>query len=158
MHIGQHAPDFTLYNTANEEITLKELIEKSNVVLLFFPLAFSGICTNELCSIRNDMHKYEQLNAIILGISVDSMFALHKFKEEQQLQFELLSDFNRDVARRYHVLCEDFPLFNMKNVSKRAAFVIDKKGTIQHMEILDDPEKIPNFHAIEEALHKCHSD
>ncbi|CAF0954370.1 unnamed protein product [Adineta ricciae] len=158
LHIGNHAPDFTLYNTANEEMTLKGFIESSNVVLLFFPLAFSGICTNELCSIRDDMHKYEQLNAIILGISVDSMFALNKFKEEQQLQFELLSDFNRDVARQYHVLHEDFPLFNMKNVTKRAAFVIDRKGTIRHMEILDDPGKIPDFHAIEEALHTCHHD
>lgn len=158
LHVGNHAPDFTLYNTANEEITLKNLIEKSNAVLLFFPLAFSEVCTNELCSIGNDIHKYEQLNAIILGISVDSMFALNKFKEEHQLRFELLSDFNRHVARQYHVLYEDFPLFNMKNVTKRAAFVIDKKGTIQHVEILDDPGKVPNFHAIEEALHKCHND
>ncbi|UJR09360.1 hypothetical protein I4U23_013604 [Adineta vaga] len=155
LHIGDQAPDFSLYNTANEQIALHDLIEKSNIVLLFFPLAFSDVCTNELCSIRDNMNRYEQLNATILGISVDSMFALNKFKEEHKLQFELLSDFNKDVARQYHVLYKDFPLFNMKDVTKRAAFVIDRKGLIQHVEILDEPGNIPNFHAIEETLDKC---
>ncbi|CAF1315833.1 unnamed protein product [Adineta steineri] len=101
------------------------------------------------------MNKYNELNAHIIGISVDSMFALNKFKEEKQLQFDLLSDFNKDVARKFHVLYEEFPLFNMKGVTKRAAFVIDRKGIIQHIDILDDPGKIPDFHAIEHALNKC---
>jgi len=101
------------------------------------------------------MNKYNQLNALIIGISVDSMFALKKFKEEKQFQFDLLSDFNKDVARQFHVLYEEFPLFNMKGVTKRAAFVIDRKGIIQYIEILNDPGNIPDFEAIQEALNKC---
>ncbi|CAF3685480.1 unnamed protein product [Adineta steineri] len=155
LHVGDHAPDFNLYNTAHAQISLNDLIHKSNVVILFFPLAFTDVCTNELCSIRDNINKYNQLNAHIIGISVDSMFALNKFKEEKQLQFDLLSDFNKDVARKFHVLYEEFPLFNMKGVTKRAAFVIDRKGIIQHIDILDDPGKIPDFHAIEHALNKC---
>ncbi|CAF4102000.1 unnamed protein product, partial [Adineta steineri] len=101
LHVGDHAPDFNLYNTAHEQISLNDLIHKSNVVILFFPLAFTDVCTNELCSIRDNMNKYNELNAHIIGISVDSMFALNKFKEEKQLQFDLLSDFNKDVARKF---------------------------------------------------------
>jgi peroxiredoxin len=104
------------------------------------------------------MNKYNQLNAIVLGISVDSMFALKKFKEEQQFEFDLLSDFNKDVARKYQVLYEDFPLFQMKGVTKRAAFVINQKGIIQHMDILNDPGKLPDFRIIEETLNKCNQE
>jgi peroxiredoxin len=154
LQIGDRAPEFTLYNTANEEVSLNDLISNSNVVLLFFPLAFTDVCTNELCSIRDNMAKYKQLNATVIGISVDSMFALKKFQEEQQLEFDLLSDFNKDTARKYHVLYEEFPLFHMKGVTKRAAFVINQKGLIQHIDILDDPGKLPNFQNIEAALNK----
>ena len=155
LEIGDKAPDFTLYNTNNEQVTLNDLIKQSNVVLLFFPLAFTDVCTNELCTIRDNMNKYSQLNAIISGISVDSMFALKKFQEDKQLQFDLLSDFNKDTARKYNVLYEEFPLFNMKGVTKRAAFVIDRKGIIQHIDILSDPGNIPDFGIIQEVLNKC---
>ncbi|CAF1580383.1 unnamed protein product [Rotaria magnacalcarata] len=101
------------------------------------------------------MDKYNQLNARVIGISVDSMFALNKFKEEKQLQFDLLSDFNKDVARNFGVLYDEFPLFNMKGVTKRAAFVLDQKETIRYMEILDDPGKMPDFEAIEQILNTC---
>lgn len=101
------------------------------------------------------MNRYTQLNAIVLGISVDSMFALKKFQEEQELTFDLLSDFNKDTARQYRVLYEEFPAFNMKGVSKRAAFVIDQNGLIQHIDILDDPGKLPDFEKIEQALNQC---
>ena len=152
LQIGDRAPDFTLYNTTHEEISLNDLITKSNVVLLFFPLAFTGVCTSELCSVRDNMNRYTQLNAIVLGISVDSMFALKKFQEEQDLTFDLLSDFNKDTARNYGVLYEEFPLFDMKGVSKRAAFVIDQNGLIQHIDISDDPGKLPDFQKIEHVL------
>ena len=105
---------------------------------------------------RDHMAKYTQLNATIIGVSVDSMFTLAKFKEEQHLPFDLLSDFNREASRQYHVLHERFPLFHMKDVSQRAAFVIDRQGTIQYAERLDDPGHMPNFNKIEEALKKCH--
>jgi peroxiredoxin len=158
LEIGDQAPNFKLYNTAHEEISLDNLIKKSNVVLLFFPLAFTGVCTNELCSIRDNMNKYNQLNAQVIGVSVDSMFALKKFQEDKQYEFELLSDFNKDTARKYHVLYEEFPLFNMKGVTKRAAFVINQKQIIQHIDILDDPGKLPDFRMIEEALAKCNEE
>jgi len=118
-------------------------------------LAFTDVCTNELCSIRDNMNKYNQLNAIIIGISVDSMFALKKFKEDKQFEFDLLSDFNKDVAQRYHAFYEKFPLLNMEGVTKRAAFVINQKGIIQHIDILEDPGKLPDFEIIEEVLNKC---
>lgn len=98
------------------------------------------------------MNRYAQLNAIVLGISVDSMFALKKFQEEQDLTFHLLSDFNKETARNYRVLYDEFPVLNMKGVSKRAAFVINQKGLIQHIDICDDPGKLPDFQKIEQAL------
>jgi peroxiredoxin len=150
--VGQQAPDFTLYNTEQKEVSLKELTSKSNVVLLFFPLAFTGVCTQELCSARDDISKYQKLNATIVAISVDSSFTLGKFREEQKLPFDLLSDFNKEVSRKYDSLYEEFPLFGLKGVTKRSAFVIDKQGKIKYAEILDDPGKVPDFKQIKEAL------
>ena len=158
LRIGDYAPDFSLYNSVYERVSLHDLLEKSNVVLLFFPLAFFEVCTYELCTIRDDIDKYNQLNASIIGISIDSMFALNKFKQEKQLQFDLLSDFNKDVTRKFRVFYEEFPLFNMKGVSKRAAFVINQNGIIQYVDILDNPEKIFDFEAIQQALDKCNED
>ncbi|CAF3520807.1 unnamed protein product, partial [Rotaria sp. Silwood2] len=125
---------------------------KSNVVLLFFPLAFIGVCTQELCSTRDDIKKYEKLNATIIAISVDSMFTLGKFREEQKLPFDLLSDFNKEVSRKYDSLYEDFPLLALKGVTKRSAFIIDKQGIIRYAEILVDPTKLPDFDKIKEIL------
>ncbi|CAF1236362.1 unnamed protein product [Rotaria sordida] len=155
IQVDQQAPDFTLYNTEKQEVSLKDLISKSNVVLLFFPLAFTGVCTQELCSARDDIKKYEKLNATIIAISVDSLFSLGKFREEQKLPFDLLSDFNKEISRKYDSLYEDFPLFGLKGVTKRSAFVIDKQGKIKYAEILDDPGKIPDFDKVKQALENC---
>jgi peroxiredoxin len=152
VEVGQQAPDFTLYNTEQKEISLKDLTSKSNVVLLFFPLAFTGVCTQELCSARDDISKYQKLNATIVAISVDSIFTLGKFREEQKLPFDLLSDFNKDVSLKYDSLYDEFPLFGLKGVTKRSAFVIDKQGKIQYAEILADPGKVPDFNKIKETL------
>lgn len=152
LEVGQPAPDFTLYNTEKKEVSLKDLTSKSNVVLLFFPLAFTGVCTKELCSARDDIHKYKNLNATIIGVSVDSMFTLEKFREEQKLPFDLLSDFNKDVSKKYDSLYEQFPLLGLKGVTKRSAFIIDKQGIIKYVEILDDTGKIPNFNQIKQVL------
>lgn len=122
------------------------------MILLFFPLAFTSVCTEELCSVRDNMNKYVRLNATVLGISVDSMFALNKFKQEKHYQFDLLSDFNKDVAKKYGALHEQFPLFGMKGVTKRAAFVINQRGIIRYMEVLDNPGDVPNFNSIENVL------
>jgi len=152
VEVGQQAPDFTLYNTEQKQISLKDLTSKSNVVLLFFPLAFTGVCTQELCSARDDISKYQKLNATIVAISVDSIFTLGKFREEQKLPFDLLSDFNKEVSSKYDSLYDEFPLFGLKGVTKRSAFVIDKQGKIQYAEILADPGKVPDFTKIKETL------
>lgn len=154
IEVGQTAPDFTLYNTEQKEVSLKDLTSQSNVVLLFFPLAFTGVCTQELCSARDDISKYQKLNATIVGVSVDSIFTLAKFREEQKLPFDLLSDFNKDVAKKYHSLYDEFPLFGLKGVTKRSAFVIDKQGKVQYAEILADAGKVPNFEQIKSTLEK----
>ncbi|CAF1199279.1 unnamed protein product [Rotaria sordida] len=152
--VGHHALDFTLYNTYHQQISLHDLTTHSNVVLLFFPLAFTSVCTAELCSVRDNMIKYTRLNCTVLGISVDSIFTLNIFKQEQQLPFDLLSDFNKEVSRAYNALYEQFPLYGMKGVTKRAAFVIDRRDIIQYAEVLADPGQMPNFAAIESTLAK----
>lgn len=147
---GDQAPSFTLRTTDKSEVSLADF-EGQNVVLLFFPLAFTGVCTAELCDVRDNMKKYESLNAVVLGISVDSLFTLEKFKQAENYNFALLSDFNKDVSRAYGALYEDFVL-GMKGVSKRSAFVIDGSGVIRYAEILEDAGQQPNFAAIMDTL------
>ncbi|MFT6809174.1 MAG: peroxiredoxin [Saprospiraceae bacterium] len=148
--IGDKAPSFTLRNTEKAEVSLSDFNDK-NILVLFFPLAFTGVCTTELCSIRDNISKYESLDAQVLAISVDSLFTLEQFKKAQGYNFPLLSDFNKEVSRAYGSLYEDFVL-GMKGVSKRSAFLIDKSGTVQYAEVLDDAGQQPNFDAIVEKL------
>lgn len=149
--IGQAAPAFTLFDTDKKAISLADYKGK-NVVVLFFPLAFTGVCTTELCSIRDNIGVYNTANAEVLGISVDSLFTLGKFKEEQKLNFSLLSDFNKTASTAFGVLYETFPAFEMQGVSKRSAFVIDKVGVIQYAEVCPTPGDLPNFEAIQTVL------
>ena len=151
MAIGQAAPDFSLFDSEKNKVTLSELKGK-NVVLLFFPLAFTGVCTKELCSVRDNIAAYNDTNAQVLGISVDSLFVLDKFKQEQTLNFPLLSDFNKEAAKAFDVLYEVFPAFEMQGVSKRAAFVVDKEGVIKYAEICATPGDLPDFTAIQSTL------
>lgn len=148
--IGEKAPSFTLRDTKTNEVSLADYRGK-NVLVLFFPLAFTGVCTAELCGIRDEISKYADLNTDILAISVDSPFTLGKFKEEQSYNFPLLSDFNKEVSRSYGSLYEDFAL-GLRGVSKRSAFVIDKEGTVKYSEILDNAGDMPNFEKIKENL------
>lgn len=149
---GDKAPDFTLRNSEKEQVSLKQY-RGQNVVLLFFPMAFTGVCTKELCQMRDSIADYEKLNAQILAVSVDSVFSLGKWKEEQGFNFPLLSDFNKTVSKKYDTLYKDF-VFEMKGVSKRSAFVIDGAGTIQYAEVLENAGEIPNFDAVRAALDK----
>ena len=151
--IGQAAPDFSLYDSDKKKVAPGDYKGK-NVVVLFFPLAFTGVCTKELCSIRDHISIYNDANAQVLGISVDSLYVLNKFKQEQQLNFPLLSDFNKEAAKAYNVLYETFPAFEMHGVSKRAAFVIDKEGIIQYAEICATPSELPDFEAIQQVLNR----
>ena len=134
IEVGAQAPDFTLFDSAKNKVVLSEQKDK-NVLLLFFPLAFTGVCTAELCNIRDNIAVYNNSDATVLGISVDSLFTLAQFKEEQNLNFPLLSDFNKEVSAAYGALYETFVL-DMKGVSKRSAFVIDKAGVVRYAEVL----------------------
>lgn len=148
--IGQPAPDFTLFDSEKKQVTLSEL-KGQNVLLLFFPLAFTSTCTKELCSVRDNIVWYNHANAKVFGISVDALQTLAKYKEDQHLNFTLLSDFNKDVSRLYGSIYEMFG-YNMKGVSKRSAFVIDKEGIVRYAEVLDNASEIPDFDAVQKAL------
>ena len=150
LQIGQKAPEFTLHNTEKNKVSLSDFNNK-NVVLLFFPLAFTGVCTNEMCSMRDNMALYNNLNAEVIGISVDSLFVLDRFKKEHNLDFALLSDFNKVVAKDYGCLYDSF-VFDMHGVAKRSAFVIDREGVIQYAEVLESAGDLPDFNAIQECL------
>ena len=149
--VGQQAPPFTLYDSDKKKVSLADFKDK-NVVLLFFPLAFTGVCTKELCSVRDTMATYNNSNAQVLGISVDSLFVLDKYKQAHNLNFPLLSDFNKETAKAYDVLYDTFPAFEMMGVSKRAAFVIDKTGVVQYAETCATPGDLPSFEAIRLTL------
>ena len=150
LQLNQKAPDFTLHNTVKAEINLSNQKGK-NVLLLFFPLAFTSTCTAELCSIRDNYAMYNDLNAVVFGISVDSLFTLGKFKEEQKLNFDLLSDFNKTASEAYGCLYPEF-ILGMKGVSKRSAFVIDKDGVLRYAEVLEKAGDLPNFEVIKACL------
>jgi peroxiredoxin len=147
---GDNAPLFTLKSTDKTDISLSDYRGK-NVVVLFFPLAFTGVCTTELCSVRDSMANYKQLAAEILAISVDSLFTLAKFKEEEGYNFTMLSDWNKETAAAYGALYDEFVL-GMKGVAKRSAFVVDKEGIIRYAEVLESAGDLPNFAAINETL------
>ena len=148
---GTVAPDFSLFDTDKNKVTLSEQKGK-NVVVLFFPLAFTGVCTAELCNVRDNITLYNNTNAVVFGISVDSLFSLGKFREEQKLNFQLLSDFNKDAAKAFGVLYDTFPAFEMQGVSKRAAFVIDAEGVVRYAEVCPTPGDLPDFTAIQQTL------
>lgn len=150
LKVGDKAPNFTLRDTEKAEVALSDYRGK-NVLILFFPLAFTGVCTDELCSIRDEKAEYDDLNVDVLAISVDSLFTLDKFKKEQNYNFPMLSDFNKDVARAYGALYEDFVL-GMKGVAKRSAFLIDQNGTIRYAEVLESAGDLPNFDKIKDTL------
>ncbi len=148
--IGQQAPDFTLHTSNKEKLSLSELRGK-NVLLLFFPQAFTGVCTKELCGVRDNIAMYNNANATVLGISVDSPFTLAKYKEEQGLNFDLLSDFNKEVSTAYHCIYDAF-IGWMKGVSKRGAFIVDVNGIVRYAEVLESAGDMPNFEAINAIL------
>jgi glutaredoxin-dependent peroxiredoxin len=148
---GAVAPNFSLFDTDKNKVSLADQKGK-NVVVLFFPLAFTGVCTTELCNVRDNIGVYNNTNAVVFGVSVDSLFSLGKFRDEQKLNFQLLSDFNKEAATAFGVLYDTFPAFEMQGVSKRAAFVIDKEGVVRYAEVCPTPGDLPNFEAIQQTL------
>lgn len=148
--IGQQAPGFSLYDSDKKKVSLDDHRGRQ-VLLLFFPQAFTSTCTKELCSTRDHISLYNQVDAQVFGISVDSVYTLAKYREEQQLNFPLLSDFNKEVSAAYGALYELFN-YDMKGVSKRAAFVLDTEGRVQYAEVLENASNLPDFEAIQKAL------
>jgi peroxiredoxin len=155
LKIGTSAPDFTLKSkTADglEDIKLSDHFGKRNTVLLFFPLAFTGVCTAEFCDVSGGISAYESLNADVFGISVDSPFAQEAWAQKEKISVKLLSDLNKTVTQAYDVV---FPgLAGIGDTSARAAFVIDKQGKIAYAEQTATPKDLPNFEAVKAVLAK----
>lgn len=154
--VGDTAPNFSLKNTDLEQVSLSDFKGKKNVVLLFFPLVNTSVCEKELCSMRDGMKDYENLNAQVLAISVDSSFAQKLWNEKQKFNFPLLSDFNKEVCKSYGAFYDTFVPGKLDyiGVAKRSAFVIDKNGVVQYAEILENPGDEPNYLAVQESLKK----
>lgn len=153
LKVGDQAPKFTLANQDKEKVSLDDFKGKM-VVLLFFPFAGSGVCTKEMCNFRDDFKIYEGLNAQVIGISVDSIYALKLFADKNNYTFPLLSDFNKEVINKYGVVDDLFAAGSLdyKGVAKRSAFVIDKDGKVKYAEVLPGPGHEPNYEAIKNAL------
>jgi len=156
LNIGDLAPDFTLKSDSFENITLSEFQGKNNVVLIFFPLLNTTPCEKELCSIRDDLESYEKFEAKILGVSVDSSFALKLWSDQLKFNFPLLSDFNKELSARYGAQYDIFlpGKFDYYGVAKRSAFIVDKDGIIRYAEVLENGGNEPNYDAIKETLKK----
>src|ERR1700741_3149404 len=147
---GNPAPQFTMVSSEKKEVSLSDFKGKK-VVLHFFPFAFTSTCTTQLCEMRDNFGYYDGLNAQIIAVSVDSPHTLAKFKEENNYNFLLLSDFNKTVSPLYDAFYEVFSL-GLKGVSKRAAFVIDEDQKIVYAEVLENAKDLPDFNAIAEAV------
>ncbi len=155
---GDKAPDFTLSTIGAggpELFTLSEALKGNKVLLLFVPMAFTGVCTEELCSLSNGLDAYTELGATVVGISGDGPFAQKAWAEKEGIKLKLVSDYEHDTAKAYGVAYESFlPQVNlpMGGVAKRSAFIIDQSGTVQYAESNDDPKQLPDFDAIKAKL------
>jgi peroxiredoxin len=147
---GAKAPDFTLPNQDREPVTLSAALAKGPVVLAFFPAAFSGVCTKEMCTFRDAAAALNKVDAQVLGVSVDTFFALKAWGEANHLSFPLLSDFNKEVIEKYGVVNPD--MIGLKGIAKRSVFVIDKSGTVRYAEVLDDARNEPDYDKVTQTL------
>lgn len=156
--VGSKAPDFTLPTktaAGPKQITLSEQFAKGNTVLLFFPMAFTGTCTTEMCSVSNGLREYREMKANVFGISGDNPFAQEAWAQKENIGVPLLSDYEHEVARTYDVAYDSFlpqAGLTMGGVPKRAVFVIDRKGVIQHVESLEDARELPDFEKVKARL------
>lgn len=151
IEIGKKAPDFTLYDTDKRERRLSEFSGK-NVVLAFYPGAFTGVCTKEMCNFRDSLAKFSNLNAQVIGISVDAPFSNKAFADQNKLNFPLLSDFNRQVVRIYDVYHDNFAGLVGYTAAKRSVFVLDKQGVVRHKWVSENPGVEPNYDEVLKAV------
>ena len=150
--VGAKAPDFTLTSQDRAPVTLSAVLNKGPVVLAFFPAAFSGVCTKEMCTFRDTVPELNRLSANVLGISTDTFFALKAWADAEHFNFPLLSDYNKAVIRQYGVVNPD--MIGLKDIARRATFVIDRNGTVAYREVLDDARNEPDYGKVKEALAK----
>lgn len=148
--VGQKAPNINLPDQDKNMVSLESMKGK-NVVLLFFPAAFTGVCTKEMCQSRDELSYFNGMNAQVFGISVDMPFTLAKFKELNQLNFPLLSDFNKEAITAYGCKYDTWSV-GLKGVAKRSSFVIDKEGVIRFAQILETAGDYPDFDGIKKTL------
>ena len=150
---GSKAPDFTLKSKQASglvDVKLSDNFGKKNTVLLFFPAAFTSVCTKEMCDISNGLTGYSGLNAEVIGVSVDTPFAQEAWAQKEKIGLTLVSDLNKEVIRKYDVV---FPMLaGVGDTAARAAFVIDKQGVVQYSEQTPTPKDLPNFEKVKETL------
>ncbi len=153
VEIGQQAPEFTLYDTDRKERSLSEF-KGQNVVLAFFPGAFTGVCTTEMCTFRDRMDQFNSLNAQVLGISVDGAMAQKAFSDQNNLNFPVLSDFQRKVVSQYDVELPNFAGMEGYVAAKRAVFVLDKAGVVRYTWVGPNPGVEPDYDEVKDAVSK----
>jgi peroxiredoxin len=149
--IGSDAPDFTLLTNKREKVTLSEQRGK-NVVLAFFPAAFTGVCEKELCTFRDALALFNDLDAAVYGLSVDAPFANNAFAEKNQLNFPILSDYTRQAVNAYGVAHDDFAGMPGYTAAKRSVFVVDKQGKVAYAWVADVPSQEPNYDEVQAAV------
>ena len=150
--VGSKAPNFSLVNGERETVKLSDATATGNVVLAFFPGAFSGTCTKEMCAFRDSMSQLKGLNANVLGISTDTFFTLKAWGDQQKLGFPLLSDYNKEAIKAFDVVNPD--MVGLKNIARRAVIVLDKDGVVRYREVLDDARNEPDYARLKDALGK----
>ena len=150
--VSSKAPDFKLFNTEKKEISLSDF-KGRNLIMQFFPAAFTGVCTAQMCTSRDELSLYNSMNAAVIGISVDSPFTLAEFKAKNHINFDLLSDFNKETINAYGMVQEKFAM-GMKNVARRGVILVDKEGVVRYTEITPGPGEQVNFEALRNALNK----
>jgi peroxiredoxin len=152
LEVGSEAPDFTLLEAPGKSVTLSEELQKGPVVLVFYPADFTSVCQEELCRFRDVLAEYNNMGANVLGISVDGIFSHKAFKEANDIEYPLLSDWEKTVIRDYNIVHDDF--VGMKEVAKRSVFVVDIDRTIVYVWVSEDPGKLPPFDEVKMAVTK----
>lgn len=150
IEVGSQAPDFTLMDQDRRPVTLSAVLRNGPVVLAFLPGAFSGVCTQEMCTFRDSIAGLESSRAQVLGVTTDTFFTLKAWAVQQRFTFPLLSDYNKDVIRRYDVVNPD--MIGLKDIARRAVFVVAPDGTVTHREVLEDARHEPDYDQVRAAL------
>jgi peroxiredoxin len=151
VEVGQTAPDFTLFDSGRQQRTLSDY-KGQNVVLAFFPGAFTGVCTNEMCAFRDQEAQFNSLNAQVLGISVDPIFSQGAWSQQNNLNFPILSDYSRQVVGQYDVGIPNFAGMTGYTAANRAVFIVDKEGVVRYRWLADSPANEPNYEEVRQAL------